>query len=137
MADISVTAASVQKTANTSIKAGVAGATVTAGQPVYKDSADEDQLKPALATAAATAACVGIALNGAADGQPLRYATRGNLTFNAALAAGQTYVVSAAAAGGIAPVADMGTGNFVTVLGIGTSTTNLKLNINQSGVAKA
>jgi hypothetical protein len=66
----------------------------------------------------------------------LQYATGGTLTFNAALAAGQVYVVSTTA-GGIAPVADMGAGDFVTVLGIGTSTTVLKIGIIQSAVAKA
>lgn len=136
MADISITAASVLKTANTSIREGLAGATVTAGQPVYKDSNDDNALKPAIATSAAAGQAVGVALHGAADGQPLRYATAGNVTYNAVLAAGQVYCVSAAAAGGIAPVADMTTGNFVSILGVATSTTNLKLNITHSGVAK-
>ena len=136
MADISVTAASIQKTTSTLWALGIAGATVTAGQPVYADATDSGKLKLADADVLATSKAVGIALHGAASGQPLQYATGGTLTFNAALTAGEVYVVSTTA-GGIAPAADMGSGDFVTVLGIGTSTTVLKIGIIQSAVAKA
>jgi hypothetical protein len=135
MADISVTAASVQKTSSTLWALGVAGGTITAGQPVYADATASSKLKAADADVLATSKAVGIALHGASDGQPLQYATGGTLTFNAVLAAGQVYVASTNA-GGIAPVADMGSGDFVTVLGIGVSTTLLKIGIIQSAVAK-
>lgn len=137
MADISVTPASVQRTDTTVVLSGIAGGTITAGQPLYKDAADANSLKAAVATSAATAAVVGIAAHGASDGQPIKYYGRGDVTFNAALTAGSVYVASAAAAGGIAPVGDMTTGNFVTILGVATSTTNLKLGITASGVASA
>lgn len=136
MADISVTAASIQKTTSTLWALGIAGAAITAGQPVYADATDSGKLKLADADVLATSKAVGIALHGAASDQPLQYATGGTLTFNAALTAGEVYVVSTTA-GGIAPAADMGSGDFVTVLGIGTSTTVLKIGIIQSAVAKA
>jgi hypothetical protein len=135
MADISVTAASVQRTDTTTVLAGIAGATITAGQQLYKDSSDGNALKPGIATSAAASAVVGIAAHGASDGQPIRYYGRGDVTFNAVLTAGEVYVASASAAGGIAPVGDVTTGNFVTILGVATSTTNLKLGITASGVA--
>ena len=47
MADVSVTAASVVKTATTIFGIGVAGGTVTAGQPVYQDTTASNKLKPA------------------------------------------------------------------------------------------
>lgn len=136
MADISVTAASIVKTSSTLWALGVAGATITAGQPVYRDATAGNKLKPADADVLATSLAVGIALHGASDGQPLQYATGGTLTFNAVLTAGTVYVASTNP-GGIAPVADMASGDFVTILGIGTSTTVLKIGIIQSAVAKA
>lgn len=136
MADISVTASAVQKTSTTTVRKGVAGGTVTAGQPIYKDSTDNNDLKPAQADTAAKSKAIGVALHGASDGQPLEYATRGDVTFNAVLTVGQVYVVSDAAAGGIAPVADLASGDYPTLLGVATTTTNLKLGILAAEVAK-
>jgi hypothetical protein len=136
MADLTITAANVKKTDSTLITEGIAGATVTAGQPVYKDSTASNKLKPADADVLASAAAVGIALHGASADQPLKYATGGNLTLGAVMTAGAVYVVSTTA-GGIAPVADLGSGDFVTLLGIATSTSNLKLSISVSATAKA
>ena len=135
MADYSVTAASVVKTANTAISEGIAGATITAGMAVYIDTSDSSKLKGCDADASASSVAAGIALHGAANGQPLKYATSGNLTFNAAFAAGDCVVVSTTV-GGVAPYADLASGDFVTILGIATSTTNLKIQINASETAK-
>ena len=136
MADLTITAANVKKTDSTLITEGIAGATITAGQPVYKDSTASNKLKPADADVLASAAAVGIALHGASADQPLKYATGGNLTLGAVMTAGAVYVVSTTA-GGIAPVADLGSGDYVTLLGIATSTSNLKLSISVSATAKA
>lgn len=136
MADLTITAADVKKTDSTLIAEGIAGGTVTAGQPVYKDSTASNKLKAADADVLASAAAVGIALHGASADQPLKYAIGGNLTLSAVMTAGAVYVVSANA-GGIAPVADLGSGDYVTLLGIATSTTNLKLSISVSATAKA
>jgi hypothetical protein len=136
MADLTITAADVKKTDSTLITEGIAGATITAGQPVYKDSTASNKLKPADADVLATAAAVGVALHGASADQPLKYATSGNLTLSAVMTAGAVYVVSTTA-GGIAPVADLGSGDYVTLLGIATSTSNLKISISVSATAKA
>lgn len=134
MADISVTATSVIKgTGATTIKGSIAGGTITAGQPLYIDTSDSNKLKPADANGSGDAPTVcGIALHGASSGQPIEYQTGGNLTFNAVLTSGTVYVVSATA-GGIAPVADLTTGMKTGIVGIGTSTTNMLLNIFPSG----
>jgi hypothetical protein len=42
-----------------------------------------------------------------------------------------------ATAGGIAPEADLGTGEYVSVLGIATAADNLKMGINNSETAHA
>jgi hypothetical protein len=39
-------------------------------------------------------------------------------------------------AGGIAPYADLATGDFVTILGVATTVTNLKIGILYSATAK-
>lgn len=135
MADVSVTAASVVKTTTTLISEGIAGGTVTAGQPVYSDSTDSNKLKAADADVQATSVAVGIALHGAAAGQPLKYATSGNLTFNSCFTVGGIYVVSTTA-GGIAPDTDLASGDYVTILGIATTATNLNIKINASETAK-
>lgn len=136
MSDVSITAASVLKSTTSSTDRGTAGATITAGQPLYKDSNDGYRLKPAIGTSQAAAAAVGVALHGAADEQPIEYTTEGSYTAGGTLTVGQVYVVSAGAAGGIAPYSDLASTNYVTVLGVATTAALLKLKINVSGIAK-
>lgn len=135
MADISFTAANVDADANATTASGTAGATITAGQPLYQDSADSNQFKPAQADAASTDKVAGLALHGASDEQPITYITEGDLDLGGGLTKGTVYALSAAAAGGIAPVSDLTSSQFVTVLGVATSTTNLKVKIINSEVA--
>lgn len=134
MADVSITASSVVKSSGNSTN-GTAGATITAGQPLYKDSTDANKLKVADASAEATAAVVGIALHGASPGQPIEYLTNGVLTVNSVLTASEVYCLSATA-GGIAPVADLLSTQYRSVLGVATSATTLKVTLNVSGTAK-
>ena len=137
MADLSVTAANVARGADAVTRQGIAGATITAGQPLYQDPADSYALKPARANSAATDLVVGIALHGAADGQPITYQTEGGINLGATLTVGQIYVLSAAAAGGIAPASDLVSTNFVIVLGIATTSSNLLCKIINGNVARA
>ena len=136
MADISVTAANVIAASGSTTKQVTFGATVTAGQPVYKDTADSNEYKPTDADAEASALVEGIALCGGADGQPGVIITAGNLNAGATLVVGQTYVVSATA-GGIAPISDLLSGDYVSVLGVASTASNLELSIFASGTAKA
>lgn len=134
MANLTVTAASVQPTTTTIYKTGIAGAAITAGQSVYLDAttktiklADAD-----LSVAAATG--VGIAINNAASGQPVTYAIGGQIVMGATLTKGTTYVVSATA-GGVAPQADLTTGATINILGTAVDATYLDVNIrNYPGV---
>lgn len=135
MADVSITASSVQSTPTTVVDRGTAGTTITAGQVLYRDASDSNKLKLALATNLAAAQVAGIALHGAASGQPIAFATGGDLTLNG-LTGGVVYVLSANA-GAIAPSADLDTSsntNYATVLGVASSATNLKLAIKAGGV---
>lgn len=140
MSDLSITAASVVPAdTNTTIARGTAGASITAGQVVYADPADNYRIKPAQATDEDEANnVVGIALNGAYSGQPIAYATSGDVTFNSAFTAASLYVLSGVNAGGIAPSADLENSSpntwYGVVLGIATSGTNLRVSITKSGV---
>lgn len=137
MADLTITAANVAKAAdNNNIASGTAGGTITAGMPVYQDSADSNHLKACRANAATTDEAVGIALHAASDGQPLTYLKSGDIDLGATLTVGETYVVSAAAAGGIAPIGDLASTNYVTILGVASAADNLKLSIQVSSTAK-
>ncbi len=139
MADIAITAASVLPGTGAVINRGIAGATITAGQALYADAANNGVLKKANAlTSAATAACVGISLNGASSGQPVNYQSSGTYTVGGTVAASVAYAVSGANDGGIAPVSDITTmGEILTVLLIGISATQANIYNVSAGVAHA
>lgn len=133
MADLTITATSVVPGSNAVKETGVALSTITAGQVVYRDPTTL-KFAPADANSATAAirAAYGIALNGAAAGQPVTVQTDGDITIGATLVVGVVYVLSATA-GGIAPAADVADGDYVSVIGTPTSTTVLRLAIVQSG----
>lgn len=138
MADLSVTATQVQPgTTDAQFAQGTAGATITAGQAVYLDAATSTLKLADCDLSAAAAAAVGIALHGAASGQPLKYQTSGTITIGAgaAPAVGTIYCLSATA-GGICPSADLVTTNRATVLGVGAATNTIILKIHASGQVK-
>lgn len=136
MADVSVTAASVVKSATGKSASGTAGASITAGQPLYQDAADSNSLKPAQATSAKYKV-VGIAEHGAADGQPITYCYEDDdFTPGFTSAVGVAYFASPTA-GGIAPIADAATGDYVSVIMVGKSTSKVKLNCSALGRADA
>lgn len=135
MSDLSITASAVQPGSGSTVIHGTAGATVTAGQPVYKDANDSDKWKPADADSSeATAAAEGIAANSASDEQPLAIVKRGALETGATTVKGTVYVVSDNA-GGICPAADLSSGSYTTILGVAANTTGtINVHIHASGV---
>lgn len=135
MADLTITAANVAASGGAKTRTGIAGATVTAGQVIYLDTSDgRYKLADSDSATAAVRSPFGIALNGAASGQPLTVCTEGPVTIGATLTAGTVYYLSATP-GGIAPVADLVTGDYPTIIGIATSTSVLKVKFQESGVA--
>lgn len=135
MADLTITATSVAAQGGAKIRHGTAGAAVTAGQVVYLDeSAGTWKLADNDSATAAARSPRGIALNGAASGQPLAVHLEGPITIGATLTAGVAYYLSSAP-GGICPVADLATGDYPTIVGIATSTTVLDVKFHESGVA--
>lgn len=135
MSDLSITAANVIAGSGAVKKLGTAGATITAGKAVYFDSSDSKyKLADCDSATAAVRSPVGIALNGASNGQPLVVLESGPVTIGATMTAGVAYYLSPNA-GGIAPVADILTADYPVILGIATSTTVLNVNIQEAGVA--
>jgi len=121
MADLSITAASVVLvTGNKETR--LAGEAITAGQAVYLATAGT-LFKAQTDGTSLEAAAVGIALNGGGAGQPIAYATDGATVslVGATTAVGVLYYVSNTA-GGICPIADIGSADYVSALGFATST---------------
>lgn len=136
MADLSITPADVATVAGSgeTFESGEAGAAIDAGESVYRSAADNEWYL-ADASAAATARARGVAVCSAAAGQRVIVQTKGKVDLGAGTQ-GETYVVSATA-GGIAPIADLGSGEFVTVLGVCDSGNELQLNPWASEIAAA
>lgn len=127
MADLSITVASVIPGSGSSRTTGTAGATITAGQVVYLDTATNTyKLADTDSATAAVRSPSGIALHGSLSGQPLTVLTAGPITIGAALTAAVAYYLSGTA-GGICPVADVAAGDYTCIIGIATSTTVLEV----------
>jgi hypothetical protein len=135
MADISITAANVVPDAGYSFVEGSAGEALTAGLVVYQKASDSKYWIAHCETSLATAAAVGIALHGAAANQPIRVMTAGTITIGGTVAIGTIYLLSAS--GGIMPMGDIATADWITKLGIGTTAAKISVRVHQSGVQKA
>lgn len=140
MSALSITANSVVKSTGAALRTEfVAGEAVTAGQSVYLKTSDS---KWWLAQADGTAeesgsgTILGVALNAAAAGQPVIVQTGGTITIGATVAAGVFYYLGATA-GGIYPVGDLSSTNYVSTVGYGASTTTLIINPVPTGKALA
>lgn len=135
MADLTLTAANVLAGSNATTNLGTAGATITAGQVVYFDDTTKTyKLADTDSATAAVRSPAGIALCGAASGQPLMVLTAGDLTLGAVLTAGTAYYLSGNP-GGICPVADVAAGDYPVILGMAKSTSVLAIKIVEAGVA--
>ncbi len=134
MADIVVTAANVVASAGGLRENRIAGATITAGQIVYKEAAT-GLMKLADCDSATAEARIpyGFALNGAAANQPVEVLRAGLLTAGATLTAGTEYWLSGTS-GAFCPAADKATGDRSVLIGVATSTAILKVAIVDSGV---
>ena len=134
MADITQTAANVLAATGAPTKDVVWGETIIAGDVVYEDANDGNKYKKAINSAEASAAAKGIALNSGSSGQPGRIQTGGNINPGGTVVVGEIYNVSPQA-GKIAPDADVLSADYRTILGIGTTSSNIKLGINVSAIA--
>ena len=135
MADLSITATAVVAGSGADRITGVAGAAIAAGQVLYEDTTTGTwKLADNNSATAAVRVPQGIALNGAASGQPLAILRGGPLTINAVLTAGVAYYLSDTP-GGICPVDDLASGEYPSIIGIATSTSTIEVKFQSSGVA--
>lgn len=135
MADLSITAANVGVRGRAAIEIVQVGEAVTQGQPAYFKDSDQKYYRTDANASAEAAEAVGVFLSAASTDGFALLAKSGPINLGATLTAGETYVVSATA-GGIAPIADATTGWYVTILGVASSSSQLELKINTTGVQK-
>jgi surface antigen len=134
MANLTITPASVATALGPTISK-TAGVAIAAGEVIYLDSATST-VKLADADALLSAETVGIALNSAAANQPVTYQSAGTITIGATVVPGTAYYVSSTA-GSICLESDLASGDYVTLLGIATTTAIISINIFRSATAKA
>ncbi len=132
MAALSITAASVKQGAGAQVQSGLAGASITAGQVVFRDgTSGKYVLSDADGTGLKTVA--GIALNAAADGQPLSVQTGGEITIGGTLTPGSAYYLHPTA-GAMGLIAEVEAGDDVILIGLAKSATVLMLRITDPDV---
>lgn len=134
MADLTITAANVVAGADAVIEQGKFGASVTAGQALYRDEADKKlKLADNDSVTASVRGFRGIALNGGANNQPGAILRSGDVTIGGTLVAGTTYCLSSTP-GAICPQADVASGDEVVVVGVAKSATVLRVDAVDTGV---
>ncbi|MBD9542945.1 hypothetical protein IB276_26215 [Ensifer sp. ENS04] len=135
MADLVLTASAIIAGSNAAVVHGTSGETITAGKAVYQSASTKKwMLADSNSATAAARQAAGIALNGASDGQPIAVHKSGDLTVGAVLTAGQAVYLSDTA-GGLCPLADVGAGEYVCLIGLAKSTTVLAVDIQFPNVA--
>ena len=141
MAELTITAANIIPVSGYREKTLLSASAITQGQAIYINSSNQWAI--ADADAAATATTPAIALNEAtAANQPVQGITGGDVGFGAILTANEVYCCSADTpagqnAGGIIPLADLSSGDFLAILGVATTTSNLHMLPYATAVAKA
>lgn len=135
MANLTQTPANVGLTsqAGSSVSTVKAGETITQGQPIYLLNGKYYRCD---ASTKAAAEAKGIAMTAANADEYVVVAYNGStVDLGATMTVGETYCVSATD-GAIAPISDLTTGDFPTILGTATAADTLPLNIIPGTVAK-
>jgi len=119
----------VRPTSSTIVEKVNYGATISAGQAVYLDPADNEYKLADNNLSAVAARARGIAMTPGVDSGQGMIATNGSIILvGTTMAVGETYYAGATA-GEIIPDADLATGNRVTRLGTAASATQLDLDV--------
>lgn len=135
MADISIVSSAVVAGTNSTRDSGTAGETITAGKAIYLSSTTAKWMLADSNSATVEARkATAIALNAASLNQPVAVLRSGDVTIGATLTAGTAYYLSDTP-GGLCPLADVGTGEYVCQIGLAKSTTVLSVNIQFPNVA--
>lgn len=135
MADIVVVPVNV-KTSGSVVSLVKVGVAVVQGQVGYLNATTGKYMLAQSDGTAAQAQARGIFVTPAAIDGDAVLSRDGTIDLGATLAKGTTYVVSRTL-GGIAPIGDIATGDFVTHLGVAISTSLLQQSISISGIESA
>lgn len=137
MTAVSVTASEVDAGTGVTFENYIASEAIDAGELCYVTGGNLAALADNNVDAA-TAKVVGIAVNSAAAGQRVSLQTDGILTIgaSASVAAGDVFWLGATA-GSFGPEADIGSGAYMTMIGIGMTSNRIYLNIKAFGVTHA
>lgn len=134
--DVAVTAGNVRTTTNTQLRRVVYGATVTAGQWLYKDTSDSDKYKPAQADGtlleSGGSSEIAWALTGGADTEFGDVAISGKVIVGGALGVGRVYIISNTV-GLMTLPDDMVSTWYTGIIGVASSTTELELILKADG----
>jgi hypothetical protein len=128
-ADVSITSTSVAPSSSAKMRVYKAGAAITAGKLVYLEASTQTvKLADADSATAEARTAIGIATATAATGGlvPVCYKDSA-FVIGGTVSNGAVYILSATA-GGLAPVADLTTGWYAQVAGLGASTTTISFN---------
>ncbi len=120
MTDLSITAASVLWVSGVRPITGKAGATITPGQSVYLDTTT-NTYKLADGDTDTESIVAGVCLDGGVSGRDIFIAPPGAVIQIGATPAAGTIYVQSLTPGGIAPWADLATGDYTNVLFIGVA----------------
>ena len=133
MADIAITPANFHPSAGVNPVRGVAAVAITAGQVVCMNADQSIGLADANAPAPANLP-IGIAVCSAAGaGQIIMYATSDtDMTLGGTTISGTVYILSGTP-GGICPAADLATGMFTSIIGVGKTGNKLWMQLVASG----
>ncbi|OBQ72392.1 hypothetical protein [Mesorhizobium loti] len=127
MTDLVITATSVVAGANAITDSASAGEAIAAGKQIYLSSTTKKLMLADSNSATVEARkAIGTALNGGALDQPIKYQKGGDLVFGATLTPGVPYFLSDTP-GGVCPIADVGAGEYVCMVGIAKSATVMTL----------
>jgi hypothetical protein len=133
MTALSITAANVLAASGANVENGVAGAAITQGEVVYRNSTNSKYgLADCDAATSGVREAYGIALNSASDGQPQQVLKSGDITIGATLTVGLAYYLGATA-GEIVPYADLVEDDYIVFIGVAKSASVLSVSINNTG----
>lgn len=133
MPDLTITSTQVLPGSGAQYYQAIAAAQIAAGDAVYLPTDNTANLADC-ETSATTAAVKGVAVNDAESGQPVVIQTGGLITLGAAAAPSQGTIYVLSASGGIAPAADLGGTDYISIIGVGAGSNQLKLGINNTGL---
>jgi len=136
MADYTITPANVRPNGKTTLLEQVQfGEIVDEGEAVYKKTSDGKYWLCDADLSVDASICKGIAVIGGAADAWGYIAKNGPITFGGTGTQGAVVIVSDTA-GGLKPIGDLTAGDYITIVGVLTTTTELDLSIKPFQVAK-